>query len=118
MSGIDTVVPSMILTWRPFQRASSGVLRSQRLAMCLEIFARVFSGSLARGFDLGIGTGVPSLHAADDFPAGGVWGKNLSKKGPEEHGQAVLALAAEIPFGCRNEEIIGNRIRTDRFKIA
>ena len=72
-------------------------------------FGEGFFGNLCAGFaigdgfvggvGLGVGTGAPGLHAADDFPAGGVGRKNLREKGPEENRQAVLAPTAEVTFG-------------------
>lgn len=42
----------------------------------------------------------------------------MSQKGPKKNGKTVLALTAVGSLGGGNEEIIGNRIGTDRFKIA
>jgi hypothetical protein len=91
-------------------------------------FGESFFGNLCAGFavgdgfvggvGLGIGTGAPSLHAADDFPAGGVGRKNLREKGPEENRQAVLAPTAEVTFGGGRQKFFGNGIRADGFEIA
>ena len=91
-------------------------------------FGESFFGNLCAGFavgdgfvggvGLGIGTGAPSLHAADDFPAGGVGRKNLREKGPEENRQAVLAPTAEVTFGGGRQKFVGNGIRADGFEIA
>ena len=61
-----------------------GVLGGVAFAAVGDVFGD-FGDGFVGGVGLGIGTGAPGLHAADDFPAGGVGCKNLSKKGPEEN---------------------------------
>ena len=70
------------------------------------------------GVGLGIGAGAPSLHAADDFPAGSVGRKNQGKKGPEENRQAVLAPTTQVAFGGGRQKFVGNGIRADGFEVA